>query len=364
MRSYRIKHMTILPALALASLALALPLTSQAASSPSEPAAPSVSTGGVGTVTGTSAVLQGSVNPHTLATSYYFKYGPTIAYGEQTAAGTVPGGPSAIDTVKVSATATGIQPSWHYLLVAINADGPKEGHDRLFSIKATTKKTKKPGFVLAKSFPPTPLGDAFVLDGTLTGAGNANRAIVLQASPYPYTAAYADVGAPILTGPTGTFSFHVAGLSSSTKFRVATASPPSLLSRVIPELVSVRVVLRARASGHKGLVRLYGTVVPAEVGAHVYFQLEKAAKTNAEKPGKPEKSGKAEEKEKAPKFATKFDTVVKHATKTISRFSAVVSIRDTGRYRAFVQLRPGPLASGTSLSILLHAPKKAKKHKG
>src|SRR6478672_4673215 len=46
--------------------------------------APRAATGTVGHVRGTSAVLQGSVNPNGLDTTYFFQYGPTIAYGHQT----------------------------------------------------------------------------------------------------------------------------------------------------------------------------------------------------------------------------------------------------------------------------------------
>jgi hypothetical protein len=366
MSSHIVGRLRPLALFALATIALAAPLASQAASSSTTPAAPSVVTGGA-RMSGAAGVLEGSVNPHTLTTTYYFKYGPNVApYEQQTATATLKGGPNEIDTEKVSAVAPGIKEGWHYVLVASNADGPpQEGRDHVFKVKVKLK-TKKPAFVLAKSFPPTPIGSTFVLDGTLAGTGSANRAIVLQATPYPYTAAYATVGAPILTGPTGAFSFHVAGLTSSTKFRVATASAPLLFSKIVPEQVSVRVILKARQAGHDGLVRLYGTVTPAEVGAHVYFQLEKVAKPKLDKPGKLEKPGKEKaEKEKPPVFSTKFATVVKRATKTISRFSFVLSVRDAGHYRAFVQVRPGPLASGTSSTVLLNAAKKkAKKKKG
>ena len=257
-------------------------------------------------------------------------------------------------------------PGYHYRLVAGNQDGPKDGKDRIYAVTTTKKKSE---FVLPKLFQPTTLGGTFVLSGTLTGTGNANREIVLQASPYPYTAPYADVGTPLLTGPTGTFSFHVDNMLTSTRFRVATVgSSLPLLSRVIPELVTVRVILKARTAGHKGLVRLYGTVTPAEVGAHVFVELEKTPKPKAVKPGKPEKpekAGKAEREpsEKAPSFSSKFETTVKRATRTISRFSVVVRVRQAGHYRAFVQVENGAVTSGSSSTVLLHAPADKKKTK-
>jgi hypothetical protein len=366
MNSFRITRTIVSPALVLACLALALPLASQAANTrQTMPGAPLVTTGAVGRVTGTSAVLEGSVDPRTYTTTYYFQYGPTSAYGQQTATGTLPGGSTATSTVKISETATGFLPGYHYRLVASNEIGKKEGNDHTYTLKTTKKKSE---FVLPKLFAPTPLGGTFVLTGTLTGTGNAYRAIVLQQSPYPYTAPYTDVGGPILTGPTGAFTFRVANLTTSTKFRVATVAAPSVVSLVVPEQVTLRVVLKARTAGKKGLVRLYGTVTPAEMGAHVFIQLEKAPKTKSEKPGKiekPEREGKRErsEKEPVPTFATKFDTVVKRGTKSISRFSIVVSIADAGHYRVFVQVKPGAVVSGHSGSVLLDAPARKTKHK-
>jgi len=363
-----------LAAALLSSLALTLPLASQAATGngtgTAGPGKPLVSTGGVSHVTSTSAALGGTVNPRTLATTYYFQYGPTAAYGLQTAPGTLPAGTSA--KVKVSLTASGILTGYHYRLVASNAAGTTDGHDKTFSAKKA-----KNGFVLPQAFAPTPLGGTFVLSGTLTGLGNANRQIVLQASPYPYRTAYANISGPILTDALGRFSFRVPNLTASTKFRVATVGVKPLYSLIVPEQVALRVVLKARSTSRaKGLVRLYGTVTPAEVGARVFVQLEKPPKeeekppksekfAKPEKPGKSGKSGKSGKKksEKGPAVVTKFTTFVKPATKSISRFSVVVKIPVTGHYRVFVVIPPGALTSGHSQTVLLHGVSNTKKKK-
>jgi hypothetical protein len=367
MSSYKIKRIAALPTLALAAVALALPLASQAASgsgnAKTEPGPPILSLATV-RVSGTTAVLSGSVDPRTYATTYYFEYGASSTSLQPTPSVTIEAGKT--ETVRVSQTVTGFLANYHYRLVAKSNGITRETKERVYTVKTTKKKTE---FVLPKTFQPIPLGGTFVISGTLTGTGSANRAIVLQATPYPYTAPYADIGTQLLTGPAGAFSFRVANLLSATKFRVETVGPLPVLSRVVPAQVTVRVVLKARSSGHKGLVRLYGTVTPAEVGAKVFIELEKVAKPKAEKPGKlekPEKPGRAEKEkgEKPPSFSTKFDTVVKRATKAISRFSVVVSVRDTGRYRAFVQVQPGAVGSGASTTVTLHAAStKAKKKK-
>jgi hypothetical protein len=361
MRGYEIKRAWSLPALALIGLLLALPLTAWAAgANPGGPAAPSATTRPA-RVSGTSVLLEGTVNPHMLATTYYFKYGPTTAYGQQTAVGTLAASATATASVKVSELAPGIKEGFHYRLVATNALGPpSEGRDLVFTNKT---KSKKPAFVLPRTFAAVPLGSEFVLSGTLIGAKNGGREIVLQASAYPYRTGYVNVGEPLLTTATGAFSFHVADMRTNTKFRVATVGTlPVLTSLIVPAQVQARVVMKVRSSSHKGLFRLYGTVTPAEVGALVLVQLEKPPAEekpeNGEKPSKLEKPGKggSEKEEKGPTFATRFKTVVKPGTKALSRFSVIVKVATTGHYRVLVQIPPGPLVSGHSTTVLLHAP--------
>jgi hypothetical protein len=366
MRSSAIKRATILQTLALTGLALALPLASQASKGTPKAGPPIVATGGVGRVTGSSVALHGTIDPHGTATTYYFQYGPTVAYGSQTTTASLPAG---FARVKVTQTVNKLLQGYHYRLVASNEHGSANGKDRAFTKAPTVQKNR---FVLPTSFAPTALGGTFIFSGTLTGTGNAGRQIVLQASPYPYTAPFANVGSPITTSATGAFSFRVANLKTSTRFRVSVLSTPPLYSLVLTEHVTASVTLKARTAGHSGLARLYGTVTPAEVGARVFLQLEKPERTakpkvEGEKPAKPEKPGKSEKsqrsEERPPSFSTKFTTVVKRATRTSSRFSIVVKIQDTGSYRAVVEVSSGPVASGHSQSILLHAPTKKAKSK-
>jgi hypothetical protein len=369
MRSPRIKRTSVVQLAALAALALALPLASQAATGQnSTPGKPLVSTAGAIRVDPPSAVLQGNIDPRTLATTYFFEYGPTAAYGSRSATATLAAGTV---KVRVSQAVTGIQLGYHYRLVASNAAGTRDGRDR------TIGSSQKLAFVLPKTFKPTPLAGAFVFDGVLTGTGGAGRSVVLQATPYPYNTAYADVGAPIATDATGRFSFRVAKLTTSTRFRVATVAAKPLYSPVVPELVTVRVLLKVRSSSAApGLVRLYGTVTPAEVGAHVFVQLEKPRKSEEEKaprgetlikPEKDKKSGRsnakeqAENSEKPPVYVTEFTGVVKPGTRGLSRFSMIVKVPVAGHYRVYVVVRPGALASGHSQTVYLHAAPDAKK---
>jgi hypothetical protein len=352
---------------AIAGLALTLaPVSSQAASKRATSGPPTVTTGAARGF-GVSVTLTGTVDTHGLPTTYEFQYGPGTAtggapasYASHTTPATLPAGTA---KEKVTQTVLGLVPGDHYRLVAMNSadpTSPRTGKDRVYALQT---KHSKSVFRLP-SLEPTPVDEPFVLTGTLSGAGNANRAVVLQASPYPYTTTFVDVGSPVATNAVGTFSFRVARLTTSTRFRVATVLAPLLFSPTITQLAEVHVSLKVRRSKRvEGLVRLYGTVSPAEVGAHVFLQLEQPPKAKPPKSEKPEKNSRAEEREKPPRFQTKFNTIVKRAGKSFSRFSIVVKVSDSGNYRAFAQLPVGPLASGESQTVTLHAPPSKKKRK-
>ncbi len=204
--------------------------------------------------------------------------------------------------------------------------------------------------MLLKPSAPTVFGSTLILSGTLSGTGRADQQIVLQASPYPYLEAFINVGLPIVTNSAGGFSFHVASLSTSTQFRANTVAPRPIYSPLVTAKVAVRVTLSVRSAGRKGLVRLYGTVTPAEVGARVDFQLEKPTR-----PGNTEATS-----EITTKFSTQFKAVVKRGTKATSRFSTVVKILHGGEYRAFVQVPKGALLPGWSQTVVLGAAPKSK----
>jgi hypothetical protein len=326
----------IASACVLAALLLAFPLVAGAASTTLGP--PVVSTGGTSHERGTAATLLGAVNPRGATTTYFFQYGPTVAYGSQTPPGTLPAG---FASVKVGQTVTLIRAGYHYRLVASNVHGTTFGRDHSF----TPKSSGAQKFELAKLSAPLPYGGPLVLSGGLNGATGGNRRVQLQESPFPYLTPFVSLGLIQTTSVTGRFAFRVPALFSSTQFRVATLDPLPLLSPVVTARVAVRVTLKVKASGRRGIVRLYGTVKPAEVGARVLFQLEKPAR-----PG----TGSEAAEERTVRYAATGSTVAKRATRSASRFSAVLDIKQTGHYRAFVQLRHGPLVSSFSPTILIH----------
>jgi hypothetical protein len=324
--------------------ALAVAPLAQSARTPSSQGPPSASTGGVGEVRGASATLQGAVNPHGLPTTYVFQYGPTTAYGSQTASASVGAGES---SVKVSQTVASLPVGSHYRILATNSAGSKPGRDHTYT---TVKSKLKFAMESTKELAPTPYGGTFTLRGTLTGSGGALQPIFLQTSAYPFLTAFTDAGAPETTNAAGAFALEVKGLAKSTQLRVRTSAARPLTSPIVTAHVAPKVTLRVRTSAHRGLVRLYGTVTPAEVGASVLFQLEL--------PSRPR--GKSE---REVRYATQASGVVKRAARGFSRFSQVVTVRKAGRYRAYVVVRPGALVSGASSSVTLHADPNAVKRK-
>jgi hypothetical protein len=315
-------------------------------------AKPSASTGGVANVRGASATLNGGVNPNGLPTEYFFQFGPTVAYGSETEAGALAAG---LVTVKVGRLENGMQPGWHYRIVAKNELGETVGKDRVYALR-----TSKLKVTLDKPSGQHVIGGGATLTGGLTGAGAANHKVVLQAVPYPYTGPFANVAGPLAASASGRFSFTLSHLSSSSEYRVATTDPRPTYSRPQTLLVALRVTLHVQTTSRRGVVRLYGSVSPAETGAKVFFELQKPLKD------KVFKSEKAEERaeERGGHWASQFVATVKHATASLSRFSSKVLVKRAGRYRAYVQIKKGPLVSGYSATVTLRAApgKKKRKH--
>jgi hypothetical protein len=306
----------------MACVLLALAVGSQVAAATSPP---SVYTGEGAELTTSSATLKGSIDPDNQQTSYYFQWGQSTAYGEQTPS--TPLG-SGTQTIHVSVPIAGLTAytTYHYRLVAVGALHTTDGQDRTF----TTKKIP-----LTFTVAPIPsrdvFGSPFSVDGTLSGTGSAGHAVVLEANPFPFLAGFKAVGNPEMTGPGGSFSFSVPGLPQNTQLRVATLETPPVNSPVAVELVAVRVTLHLRPTGRHGYARLYGTVTPAEVGALVSFQLLRPD-------GRP---------------VAVSSTVITSGSADFSRFSRVVRIRRSGLYRAYVRVASGAQVSNDSRAILI-----------
>jgi hypothetical protein len=312
---------------ALAALLTALAtMTLGTAAQALTPPAPGASTVGVSSVSASSAVLHGAVNPKGQITSYVFQYGTTSAYGAQTAPASAGSGTATTD---VTQTLSGLQPytTYHYRILASGPGGATAGGGRTFTT------AKVPLSLQIAGVPnPVPYGEPFAVQGTLSGTGAAGRAVALQINPFPYLAGFKAYGNPELTSSSGSFSFPVLGLLENAQLRVVTTASPYLSSPVVPEGVAVRVTLHARRVHRRRrgrFVRLYGTISPAEVGASVGFQWIRSGAPSLNQGGT---------------FAT-------FAGTGSSRFSTVVRIRHRGLYEALVVVKDGSHVSAYSAPV-------------
>lgn len=251
---------------ALGGLLCALALTAPGAAAALTP--PGVATGPATHVSYGAAVLEGTVNPKGSETFYYFQYGPTRAYGLQTGLHAAGAGRA---NEHVSVLVTGLQPltRYHFRLVAVNNAGPGVGGDKAFM-------TPKVPLSLAILASPNPVvyGGVVTVQGTLSGTGNGNREVVLQANTFPYTAGFVNVGNPELTSASGGFTFNVVGVAAATQYRVVAVTRPPVASPVASELVAANVSahvrrLHGRVVKGRRPVRFFGTVSPALDGMQV-----------------------------------------------------------------------------------------------
>jgi hypothetical protein len=94
--------------------------------------APTTTTGISTNVTGSSAKLNGTVNPNGLSTTYYFEWGTTTAYGNMAPSSPASAG-SGTGSVAVSTDISGLTTDaiYHYRLVATSSAGTSYGADRI-----------------------------------------------------------------------------------------------------------------------------------------------------------------------------------------------------------------------------------------
>jgi hypothetical protein len=250
------------------ALALALVAPAGAAAASTKPA---VTTGAAADVAIQTVTLTGSVDPNGAATTYFFQIGTTTLYGGQTATGSAGAGSSRI---AVTGAVTGLAPAttYHYRLVARNRNGLVKGADRKFKTKAQPL-----GVLLAATPNPVPFGSPVTLGGQLTGTGNANRQVVLQSNPFPYTQGFQNASNVQVTDAAGNFSFALLSVALSTQYRVQMPQKPEVVSPIVS--VGVAVTLTTHVSSHRvtrgSRVRFSGTVRPASDGARVVFQRKK-----------------------------------------------------------------------------------------
>jgi hypothetical protein len=227
--------------------------------------APKAITAGASAITYQTATLSGTVNPGGQSTEVYFQYGTTIGYGSQSAPTQIAPGTATVG-LEIPITSLTAGTVYHYRPVATNASGTSLGADKTF-----TTSTIPLSLAITAAPNPVPFGGAVTIEGTLSGTGDANAAVQLQETPFPYTAPFANIGNPELTLSNGSFAFNVLGLSLNTEYRVVAGK---VASASVPVSVAVGVTLNANPTGTKQhpSVRFSGTINPAEPSARIGFE--------------------------------------------------------------------------------------------
>lgn len=300
--------------------------TAPAAKAP-KPAAPQVATSAVTNLADTSATLNGTVNPKSSPTSFKFDYGKTNTYGSTTG---LVGVGSGTANVPVTANINGLTPSttYHYRLVATNANGTSMTGDRTF----TTNQAGVPaaGLTLAATPNPVRYGANATLAGRLTGPNAANQQVQLEQNPFPFATggnAFKNVGNSVTTDAQGNFTFPAVTLTLTTQFRATAAKNLTSPVVTVGNKVIVGLSLSRTHVRRNRIVRFSGTVTPAENGA--LYAVQRRSSTG--------------------KWVTlSGGALAQSSIQGQSAYSKRVRIRSGGRYRVFVRVNEGGHVSNSS----------------
>ncbi|HSX22465.1 MAG TPA: hypothetical protein VLE97_06775 [Gaiellaceae bacterium] len=207
-------------------------------------AAPTATTASASAVGATSATLNGAVNPNGLATSWYFEYGPTTAYGSATASKNAGSG-TASNSVSTTLTNLTVGTTYHYRLVAKSAAATTRGSDQSFSTTGVTIRAGGSAVVY---------GNAVTISGTVTN-GASGETVTVYSRPLGQ-GSFALV-ATVLTSAGGTWTY-------SARPRILTQyqadwknAMSSQISVNVHPYVTLRTLLRARFSVHVAAARSF-----------------------------------------------------------------------------------------------------------
>jgi hypothetical protein len=305
----------------IAGALLAAPATAAAAERPA------VTTGAAANIEPTTVVLNGTVTPRGAATTYFFQYGTSSLYGSVTPAATVAAGTG---ENRVAVAVGGLAPAttYHYRLVAQNAEGITRGKRRTF-------KTKPQPLAFSLGATPNPVvsGGATTLSGALTGTNSDDRRIVIKSNPWPYTQGFLPVGNEMITNADGSFTFPILSVPVNTQFLAQMVARPEVVSApvVVGTTVNVTRRVRVRRGERRGRLRFSGRITPAVDGEQVLIE-------------KLRRDGGG--------WRTVAETFARNAGDSFSRYRKTIRQRRGGRYRVVVNVDDGSHSQSASRSIL------------
>ena len=182
-------------------------------------AAPTAITGTVSAVGGTSATLNGTVNPGGAATDWWFEYGTSTSYGSKSATTAAGSGSANVAVSQGAQRAQSPATTYHYRLVAKNATATTNGADGLFT-------TASPP--VAVTAPATGVGPTTAtLGGTVNPNGEPTTWYVEYGTSTSYGSEDADDRCRSRAAPSKAVSVGVTGLAAGKTYHfrlVATSS--------------------------------------------------------------------------------------------------------------------------------------------
>ncbi|MGI8430110.1 MAG: hypothetical protein ACR2OB_12610, partial [Solirubrobacteraceae bacterium] len=232
-------------------------------------ATPVATTSPATNITSTSATLNGNVAN---ATTFYFQYNTPMGSVTQTA----PQGPvSGKQGKSVSADVTGLTPSTTYQVrvVATSAGGTPTNGSYVTFKTAASGGTGGNAVTITSTPASVTFGGATTIAGQVSGPGNANRKVTLEANSSPYSGGFKPTGLMTTTTPTGAYSLLVTP-SVNTHYLVTVKTKPPVTSPQAAVRVRVKVTLRLSTLTpvFGQLVRFSGTVTPAHNGKVAQIQ--------------------------------------------------------------------------------------------
>jgi hypothetical protein len=210
------------------------------------------------------ATVTGGINPRGQATSFFFQYGTTTAYGQQTPTRSAGAGAAWLGVYNVIASLAP-DTTYHYRLVATSPSATTVGNDASFTTAGSPA-----ALTVAASSATITFGQVTALSGKVAPLIRARVIVRLQSAP--------SLGGPWVTlrrttradTKTGAYSFTGLTPSSNTYYRTfaeGAVSPP------VQVLVRFRVGVLVRKHVAQGsLVRFHGRVAPAHRGLRVWIE--------------------------------------------------------------------------------------------
>jgi hypothetical protein len=218
------------------------------------PAVPGI--GGLSVVdkTPNSARLTARIDPNRAATTWHIEWGTTANFGTSTPDQTIPVGDAAVPiSVPIANLPTNTKIYWR--VVASNAAGVRRSGTASFTT------LRAPSGITLSVLPSTAAwGGSITVSGRVQGGGVNGLTVALEASAFPYTAAFQQV-ATARSGSSGDFRFPARTIFTATRFRAVTRTTISVTSAVIRADVRARVGLRSTQRRRRA-VTLTGRIHP------------------------------------------------------------------------------------------------------